>query len=95
MREEERFLEETESQLNAFLGYGLNNSYRDIHNDGKYKDKNCAKVCQQCSVGGEGGHEEADEGDAAEVGGEQGEQVKKQLRCRHLLWSNLCFQPRN
>ena len=53
------------------------NSYRDIHNDGKCKDKNDVKVSEQGSLVGEGGEEEADEGDAAEVGGGQGEQAKK------------------
>ena len=53
------------------------------------------KVSEKVSLGGEGGEGEADEGDAAEVGGGQGEQAKKQLHCSHLLWSNLCFQPRN
>ena len=61
------------------------NSYRDIHKDGKCKDKNSVKESEQVSVGGEGGEEEADEGDAAEVGGEQGEQAKSKLHCNHLL----------
>ena len=53
------------------------NSYRDIHLDGKCNDKNDVKESEQVSVGGEGGEEEADEGDAAEVGGGQGEKAKK------------------
>ena len=36
---------------------------------------------------GEGGEEEADEDEAAEVGGSQGEQAKKYLRCRSHLQS--------
>ena len=53
------------------------NSYRDIHKDGKCKDKSDVKECEEGSLGGEGGEEEADEGDAAEVGGGQREQAKK------------------
>ena len=37
--------------------------------------------------GGEGGEEEADEGDAAEVGGGQAEHEKKQPHCSHPLSS--------
>ena len=43
MTEKERFLEGAESQLNVFVWYGFSSSYLDIHNAGKYKDKNCAK----------------------------------------------------
>ena len=43
------------------------NSYRDIHKDGKCKDKSDVKECEEGSLGGEGGEEEADEGDAAGV----------------------------
>ena len=53
------------------------NSYRDIHNDGKCNDKNDVKVSDKGSLGGEGGEEEADEGDAARVGDGQGEQAEK------------------
>ena len=53
------------------------NSYRDIHNDGKCNDKNDVKVSEKGSLGGEGGEEEADEGDAARVGDGQGEQAEK------------------
>ena len=67
------------------MAKNLSNSYRDIHNAGICKDKNDVKECEEVSVGGEGGEEEADEGDAAEVGGGQGEQAKKQLHCSHLL----------
>ena len=72
------------------------NSHCNIHNAGKGEDKKCVKESEEVSVGGEGGEEEADEGDAAEVGGGQGEQAEKQLHCSsHLLSSNLCFQPRS
>ena len=53
--------------------------YQDIHNAGKCKDKSDVKECEEVSVGGEGGEEEADEGDAAEVGGGQGEKAKNHL----------------
>ena len=68
-----------------FSGYELSNSYPDIHNAGKWKDKNYVKVGEEVSVGGEGGEEEADEGDAAEVGGSRREQAKEQLYCSHPL----------
>ena len=89
MTEEKRFLEGTESHLNSFLWYGLSNSDRVIHNAGKYKDKNCVKEGEEVSVGGEGGEEEADEGDAAEVGREHGEQAKKHLHCSSHLPNDL------
>ena len=89
MTEEERFLEGTESQLNVFLWHGLSNSYQDIHNAGKCKDKNCAKESEEVSLGGEGGHEEADQGDAADVGGEQGEQGQEHLHCSSHLPNDL------
>ena len=60
-----------------FSSYEQGNSYPDIHNAGKCKDKNYVKEGEESSVGGEGGEEEADEGDAAEVGGGQREQAKK------------------
>ena len=67
------------------------NSYRNIHNAGKCKDKNDVKESEEVSVGGEGGEEEADEGDAAEVGGGQGEQAEKQLHCSsHLFSGPIC-----
>ena len=61
----------TESQLNAFLWYGYkkSNSHHDIHNGGKCRDKSDVKEGKQVSLGGEGGEEEADEGEAAGVGG--------------------------
>ena len=42
--------------------------YCDIHNAGKGEDENRVKESEKVSLGGEGGHEEADEGDAADVG---------------------------
>ena len=60
-----------------FSGYELSNSYPDIHNAGKWKDKNYVKVGEEVSVGGEGGEEEADEGDAVRDGDGQGEQAEK------------------
>ena len=39
------------------------------------------KECEEVSVGREGGDEEADEGDAADVGGGQGEQAEKYRYC--------------
>ena len=68
----------------------LSNYYWNIHKDGRWNDKKCVKESEEVSLVGEGGHEEADEGDAAEVGGGQGEQAKKQLHCSH-IWSNLSF----
>ena len=57
----------------------IRNYHRNVHNAGHGKDKNCVKEGEEISLGGEGGHEEANEGDAARVGDGQGEQAKKQL----------------
>ena len=55
--------------------------YCDIHNAGKGEDENRVKESKKVSLGGEGGHEEADEGDAADVGGDHREQAEKQFHC--------------
>ena len=55
-------------------------SHRDIHCAGQGQDKNGVKRCYQVFLVGEGGGEEAAEGDAAEVGSEDGEQAD---RCLH------------
>ena len=82
-------MQETGSQLNAFFwrDYKLSKSYRNIYSAGKCKDKHSVKKDYEVSLSGEGGEGEADEGDAAEVGGGQGEQAKKQLHCSHPLSS--------
>ena len=43
----------------------IRNSHRNIPNTGQGTDKNRVKKSEQVSFGGEGGHEEADKGDAA------------------------------
>ena len=69
MTEDKKKLQETGSHLNAFFWYDykLSKSYRNIHNAGKCKDKHSVKVSEKVSLSGEGGEEEADEGDAAGV----------------------------
>ena len=49
--------------------------HRDIHCAGEGQDKNSVKRCYQVFLVGEGGGEEAVEGDAAEVGDGHGEQA--------------------
>ena len=66
MKEEERLL-----GMNSELVDGISweqsirNSHRNIHNAGQGKDKSRVEKSEQVSLGGEGGHEEADKGDAA------------------------------
>ena len=80
------FYKEFRTKLNAcFWCSKKSNSYRDIHNASKGKDKKCVKESEQVSLGGQGGEEEADEGDAADVGGGQGEQAEEQLHGSHSL----------
>ena len=67
----------------------LFSTYWNIHNAGKCKNKKYVKEGEEVSLGGEGGEEEADEGDAAEVWGGQAEQAKKKLHCTHSLSSFL------
>ena len=55
-------------------------SHRDIHCAGQGQDKNGVKRCDEVFLVGEGGGEEAEEGDAARVEGEHGEQAD---RCLH------------
>ena len=43
----------------------IRNSHRNIHSHSQGKDKNRIEKSEQVSLGGEGGHEEADKGDAA------------------------------
>ena len=50
--------------------------YQDIHLAGEGQDKNSVKRSDQVFLVGEGGGEEAVEGDAAGVGGEHGEQAE-------------------
>ena len=50
--------------------------YQDIHLAGEGQDKNSVKRSYQVFLVGEGGGEEAVEGDAAGVGGEHGEQAE-------------------
>ena len=47
------------------LEQSIRSSHRNIHNTGQGKDKNRVEKCEEVSLGGEGGHEEADKGDAA------------------------------
>ena len=54
------------------------------HNTGKSEDKKCVKESEEVSLGGQGGDEEADEGDAADVVGGQEEQAEDQLHCNHI-----------
>ena len=51
-------------------------SYQDIHCAGHGQDENSVKQCDQVLVVGEGGGEEAVEGDAAEVGDCNGEEAE-------------------
>ena len=44
----------------------------------------CLEKCEEVPLGGEGGQEEAVEGDAAGVGGGQQDQAENQLHCSHL-----------
>ena len=52
-------------------------SYHDIHHSGQGQNKDGVKEEEEVSLVGEGGPEEAAEGDAAEVGDGQGEQGEK------------------
>ena len=54
--------------------------YHAIHKGSKGDDEACLKVDDQVSFGCEGGGEEAEEGGAAEVGDDQGDQAEKRLR---------------
>ena len=65
--------------------------YRDIHCAGYGDDKNSVKGCDQVFLAGEGGQEEAEEGDAAEVGDGQGEQAEQNLPYCHLISSSSLF----
>ena len=47
------------------LEQSIRSSHRNIHNTGQGKDKNRVEKSEEVSLGGEGGHEEADKGDAA------------------------------
>ena len=96
MKEEEKLLGMNSGLVECISWeQSIRNSHRDIHNTCQGKDKNRVEKSEKVSLGGEGAEGEADEGNAAQVGGGQGEQAKKQLHCSHLLWSNLCFQPMN
>ena len=69
MKEEERLLG-MNSELVECISQEqrIRNSHRNIHNAGQGKDKSRVEKSEQVSLGGEGGHEEADKGNAAQVG---------------------------
>ena len=58
-------------------------SHHDIHHTGEANDENGVEEGEEIPLAGQGGHEEAGEGDAAEVGDGQGEQAPHSAH--HLL----------
>ena len=61
------FERDSELTISTILQYRKrrSNFYRDIHITIKSEDKKCVKESAEVSLGGQGGEEEADEGDAA------------------------------
>ena len=65
--------------------------YHAIHKGSKGDDQACLKVDDQVSFGSERGGEEAEEGGAAEVGDDQGDQAENRLRHPFKFWNIKTF----
>ena len=60
-------------------------SHHNIHHTGQAADQDSVKEGEEVPLGGDGGPEEAGEGDAAEIGDGQGEEGEQAPHCTHHL----------